>query len=56
MSCFPCFGSKESESNEQEHFRVAQTKGHPSSQSPGMYACMHCFIQFALISICWYVY
>ncbi|KAI3725589.1 hypothetical protein L1987_65380 [Smallanthus sonchifolius] len=34
MSCLPCFGSKEPESNEQEDLHVAQAKGHPSSQPP----------------------
>lgn len=33
MNCLPCFGNKESESKEQEDLPIAQTKGHPSSQS-----------------------
>lgn len=40
MSCLPCFGSKE-ESNEQEILPVAQAKGHPSSQSTGIYIYMY---------------
>lgn len=41
MNCLPCFGNKESESKEQEDLPIAQTKGHPSSQSTGMHdACM----------------
>ncbi|KAL8231942.1 hypothetical protein R6Q57_001720 [Mikania cordata] len=34
MNCLPCFGSKESESNEQQDLPAVQTKGHPSSQPP----------------------
>ncbi|KAK9069526.1 hypothetical protein SSX86_011430 [Deinandra increscens subsp. villosa] len=37
MNCLPCFGSKESEINEQEdRSPVAQAKGNPSSQPPVM--------------------
>ncbi|KAK1432170.1 hypothetical protein QVD17_09062 [Tagetes erecta] len=34
MYCLPCFGSKESENNEQQEFPVAQAKGHPTSHPP----------------------
>ncbi|KAJ9545452.1 hypothetical protein OSB04_025159 [Centaurea solstitialis] len=34
MSCFPCFGSKNTESNEHEDLPVAQAKENPSSQPP----------------------
>ena len=48
MNCFPCFGSKNTETNQHEEIPVAQAKGNPSSQPPGMYMYMCTCFSYAI--------